>query len=221
MKVLAASDLHGNHSVVEWIVREADNADLLVLSGDLLGAQEGFETIEEAQREDARKICGILDETHCPVYYIMGNDDMVELAPESDRLRSVHACRHEIGRWNLVGYQYSLPFMGGIYEKPEEAIRQDLARLAGLVDADTVLVTHSPAFGVLDTGILDLHAGSAAILALVQEKSVRCHVHGHIHSQFGRSGVHFNVASGGRHRAMMIDLASLESHILQRAPGAD
>jgi len=36
-------------------------------------------------------------------------------------------------------------------------------------------------------------------------------IHGHVHSAFGRSGRHLNVASGGVARAMIVNLTTLES----------
>ena len=215
MKLLAASDLHGSHAVYEWLVRQACDADLMVLAGDLLGCPEGFGAIEDAQCKDADDICRILGKAPCSVYYIMGNDDLVALDPKSDGIIPLHGRRHDVGRWNLVGYQYSLPFMGGIYEKSEEAIHDDLSQLAEVIDAQTVLVTHNPAYGVQDIGVLDVHAGSQAILDVVTDKNVRAHIHGHIHENFGRLGRHFNVAAAGRHRAMMIDLETMDSTILR------
>jgi Icc-related predicted phosphoesterase len=100
--------------------------------------------------------------------------------------------------------------MGGVNEKREEAIGDDLMKLRSLVDTRTVFVTHSPAHGVLDTGIQDIPAGSRSIQELIRDCDVRAHIHGHIHSCFGRSGRHFNVASGGQCRAMVIDLETLE-----------
>ena len=189
------------------------SVDLLVLAGDLLGCPDGFDTVEDAQRQDASEIVRILQGTGVPVYYIMGNDDLVELNSRSDHITSIHGRRVELGGVNLVGYQYSLPFMGGVYEKPEQEIRADLSQLAELVDSETILVTHNPAYGVLDDGILDAHAGSKAILELVRDRNVRAHIHGHIHQQFGRVDRHFNVASDGRCLAMVIDLEILTATV--------
>jgi Icc-related predicted phosphoesterase len=123
----------------------------------------------------------------------------------------------ELAKANFVGYQYSLPFMGGVYEKPEDEIRTDLGQLEGLVDSETVLVTHNPAYGMLDLGVLDIHAGSLSIMDLVRTRKVRVHVHGHIHQCFGRVDRHLNVASGGRFRAMVIDPESLDVTV-ERGP---
>ena len=155
MKVLAASDVHGNRSVYEWLVQITKEADVLVLAGDLLGCPDGFDSVEAAQRADADAVREILRAASCPIYFIMGNDDFVELEPIPDRIESLHGRRLELGRWNFVGYQYSLPFMGGVNEKSEACIRVDLDRLASRVDNETIFVTHSPAYGVLDIGVLN------------------------------------------------------------------
>ena len=211
MKLLAVSDIHGNHTVYKWLVDQANttNVDALVLAGDLLGSLNGYDTIEEAQRQDASAIVAILQATAVPIYYIMGNNDLIELDPGSDQFIAIHGRRVALAHFNLIGYRYTLPFMGGIYEKPENEIAADLDRLQAEVDTNTILVTHNPAYGVLDIGILKRRAGSHAILNLVQNHSIRIHIHGHTHQCFGRMGCHFNVASAGKCRAMLIDPETL------------
>jgi len=222
MRILAASDLHGNQIAYEWLAQKAHDrrVKLVILAGDLLGCPDGYETVEAAQRQDAQVVIRMLEAIQTPIYYIMGNDDFVDLNPASDQFTSIHGRRIEVGGFNLVGYEYSLPFMGGVYEKREEAIREDLLQLRASVDTKTVLVTHSPAYGVLDTGILDIHAGSRSILDLVRDCDVHAHIHGHIHGCFGRSGRHFNVATGGQCRAMLVNLETLEATTEQGHVGA-
>ena len=69
--------------------------------------------------------------------------------------------------------------------------------------------------GVLDIGVLGVHAGSHAILDLVRDHDVRVHIHGNIHADFGRSGRHCNVASGGRHQAMVIDPQAMRAKLVR------
>ena len=127
MLILACADLHGDKDIYEWLVGTAiaEEPDLVVLSGDLLGASNASGTIEEAQQINASAILKIIDLIDQPVLYLMGNDDAIELEPHRDSTRSVNESRIEIGDLNFVGYQYSLPFMGGIFEKSEDAIRDD------------------------------------------------------------------------------------------------
>jgi Icc-related predicted phosphoesterase len=206
------ADIHGVHNVYRSIpeLAERHQVEALVLAGDLLGTPDDLPTIEEAQRRSAREILGILAPLKVPVFYIMGNDDMVELEPASNQIQSIHGRRVDLGPYNLVGYQFSLPLMGGIFEKPEEEIAADLSGLESLMDSSTVLVTHSPAQGILDRGILDLAAGSPSILAVTVRREIRAHIHGHTHRCFGREGCHFNVASAGEVRGMVLDLATMK-----------
>ena len=134
------------------------------------------------------------------------------------RDQSIHGRRLQLGQWTFVGYQYSLPFMGGPFEKPEASIHLDVVALEGLLDADTIFVSHSPALGILDSGIADTQIGSSSLRDLLQRNPVRAHIHGHSHSDFGRQGLHFNVASAGRERAILLDLETMEHQIVQRSP---
>jgi hypothetical protein len=219
MRILACADVHGDRRIYGWLVEMAAkvDTDVVVLAGDLLGYQEGYATVEEAQRADAGKVVMVLEGVGAPVFYLMGNDDEVELEPNGPNLRSIHGQRVEFGDINFVGYQYSLPFMAGVFEKPEEQIREDLNRIGSLVDQRTVLVTHSPAYGALDVvlavGGMDEHAGSRAIKELIERRQPLLHIHGHIHRQFGHRGRHFNVAAAGHARAVLINTATMDHEV--------
>jgi len=198
--------------------RGAAAVEAIVLAGDLLGCPDGFATPEDAQRHDARGLVSLLETAGHPVFYVMGNDDLVELEPpRGSPVRSVHGRRACAGGFAFVGYQYSLPFMGGPFEKPEAGIAADLEPLAALLDPRTVVVSHSPALGVLDPGVGDVRIGSAALGALLARRPFRAHVHGHSHGGFGREGAHFNVASAARRRAMLVDLETLEHRVVRSA----
>jgi len=216
MRIIAIADLHGFHEVYDWVVgmAAAEEADAVVLAGDLLGWGGAFDTIEEAQDVDRLQVLRLLSAITCPVLYVMGNDDFVELDAPAPSQRSVHGKRIEIGDFNFVGYQFTLPFMGGIHEKPEDEIARDLARLEAEVDGTTVLVTHGPVFGVLDRVRGGQHVGSMALRDFVERTAPRAHIHGHIHGEFGREEHHFNVASAGRKRAMVIDLVTMEHEVV-------
>jgi uncharacterized protein len=211
MNILASADLHGRHSWYEALVKMAGTLDVqaIVLAGDLLGSP-GLLKEWHAQRRDARRIRAILHRSPVPVLYVMGNDDFVVLGADSPRLQSIHSRRIDLGGFNFLGYQYSLPFMGGVNEKSEEAIAADLMALAPLADERSVFVSHSPAKGHLDLTVLGTHAGSMSILSFVEQHRVRAHIHGHLHSEFGRDGIHFNVAALPLGKARWIDLDRME-----------
>jgi Icc-related predicted phosphoesterase len=220
MRVLAAADVHGRRAVYDWLLAaaRAHRVDALILAGDLLGCPEGFGTPEESQRHDACALAQLLDTAGVPVLYLMGNDDLVELEPVSPGVQSIHGRRLQRGRFAFVGYQYSLPFMGGVFERQEAGIAADLENLASLVDADTVFVSHSPALGILDPGFGETRIGSSSLADLLARRPFRAHIHGHSHAGFGRRGPHFNVASAGRARAMLLDLAAMEHQVLNAGP---
>jgi len=212
MRVLASADIHGRWEVYEWLITKAEefDVDAIILAGDLLGCPDGFDTPEEAQRHEARGLVDLLAGAGVPVLYIMGNDDLIELNSEVDRVESIHARHIKCGRFNFVGYQYSLPFMGGTFEKTDDDIRDDCALLAASFDDRTVFVSHSPAYGILDPGIADAPIGSRSLREILDEHPFRVHIHGHSHGGFGRRDRHFNVAAAGRTRAIMIDLETLQ-----------
>jgi len=216
MKVLASADVHGKWPVYEWLLNAAGehHVDVIVLAGDLLGYPDGFDTTEEAQRHEAQVLTELLDSAGVPVLYIMGNDDLVELNSLSEGVQSIHGRRVRCGGFAFVGYQYSLPFMGGPFEKPESEIQADLASFATLLDAQTVFVSHSPALGILDPGFGEARIGSSSIRDLLATSPSRTHIHGHSHAGFGRDQGRFNVASAGRARAMLLDLQKMQHQVI-------
>jgi Icc-related predicted phosphoesterase len=219
MRILASADVHGSQSVYEWLVNIArkEKVDAIVLAGDLFGCLDGFDTAEDAQRYEARVLTDVLQGAGVPILYIMGNDDLVELNPGPGRLQSIHGREVRCGDFSFVGYQYSLPFMGGTFEKPDIEIRIDLAELAARPGSDTVFVSHSPALGILDPGLGGSHIGSSSLREFLDANPCRAHIHGHSHEGFGREGNHFNVAAALRMRSMIIDLESMR-HVVVTGP---
>jgi len=212
VRVLATADIHGVVSVYEWLVGlvEEHRADLLVLAGDLFAGDW-----EDGQREQARQIIPLLRGVAVPVFYLMGNDDNVALDYEDEQIKPLHGRRLTCGSYSFVGYQYTPPFVGTIFVKSESEIEKDLGLLEPLLDEHTLFVTHSPAYGELDRVYADEHVGSHSLAALLDRRPVLGHIHGHIHHSFGREGNHFNVASAGLRRAMVIDLPSLNHLVLE------
>jgi Icc-related predicted phosphoesterase len=192
---------------------------VIVLAGDLLGCADGFNTPEDAQHHEAGRLVELLTGAGVPVLYIMGNDDLVELNSGSDRVQSIHGRQIECERFNFVGYQYSLPFIGGTFEKPDAEIQIDPAHLPASLDAATVFVSHSPAFGILDPGLGGAQIGSRSLGEFLEVNPFRVHIHGHSHEGFGRKDRHFNVASAGLARAMIIDLQTLQHQVLGLGQG--
>ncbi len=131
MRVLATADIHGVVSLYEWLVElvEEHEVDLLLIAGDLFAVDW-----EDGQREQARQIIPVLKRVAAPCFYIMGNDDNVALDYDDEQIRPLHGRRLPCGIYNLVGYQYTPPFMGNVFVKPEEQIDEDLQSLEPLLE---------------------------------------------------------------------------------------
>ena len=220
MRILASADVHGLPAVYEWLLVTArqHEVEAILLAGDLLGCPDGFDTPEVAQRYEAQTLTNVLEAAGVPVLYIMGNDDLVELDSRSMRVQSIHGRRVTLGAFNFVGYQYSLPFMGGVFEKPEAGIAIDLTSLESLVDSQTVFVSHSPALGILDPGFNESRIGSGELLRFLERHPCLVHIHGHSHAGFGRVGKHLNVASAGQRRAVLLNLETMQHQVLGMEP---
>ena len=213
MRILAIADTHGGSEVYEWLVESAarHQSDLVVLAGDLFSA--GW---EEEQREQAQTILiPLLKRISAPVFYIMGNDDNVALGYEDKRIQPLHGRRLSCGDFHFVGYQFTPPFAGTVFVKPESEIESDVRLLEPLLDQRTVLVTHAPAYGSLDETFGGEHVGSPSLAALLDRRPVLAHIHGHIHNAFGHDGIHFKVAAAARRRAVLIDLPTLNCKLLE------
>jgi len=217
MKILASADVHGNWPIYDWLlaVAQKQGVHAIVLAGDLLGCPDGFDTPEEAQQHESQVLTEFLGKVGLSVLYVMGNDDLVELNSHSEQIQSLQGQRICLGHVPFVGYQYSLPFMGGNFEKSEAEIDNDLTNLTILLDAKTVFVSHTPAFGILDPGFGEARIGSRSLREFLDANPFMAHIHGHSHAGFGRHGKHFNVASAGRPKAMILDLETMQHQIVE------
>lgn len=205
MRILAAADIHGAPVVYDWLMGLSHcSLDALVLAGDLL---EG--DFAPGQMEQASRLVALFRTSPIPILYLMGNDDNVSLDYEDTLIQPLHGRRIEMRECNFVGYQYTPPFVGDAFVKPDGEIEEDLKLLEPLLDEQTILVTHAPALGILDEDYGE-NLGSSAIAALLRRKRVMAHIHGHIHKRFGREGNSFNVASAKVCRAMVIDVPTLK-----------
>jgi len=83
MRILAGADFHGNLGIVGWFVGQAGalGPEAVVLAGDLLGFAEEVEDDLEAQKLSAEQMVAKLLEVEVPIFFIMGNDDLIELEP--------------------------------------------------------------------------------------------------------------------------------------------
>lgn len=141
------------------------------------------------KQEQSRVLVG---ESRKPIVFVMGDDDGIlgqGLAWTSEGMFvDINQRRARFGRTNPVGYHLTSPFVGGTFERILSQQRQDFSRLRGLIDDNTILVTHGRPSGILDVGSDGQHYGSRALRELVDSALPRLHLFGHTQRSHGVSG---------------------------------
>lgn len=121
----------------------------------------------------------LLETAEKPIYFVLGNHDVTPW-PDSDWLTNLHARAVDFKGQRLVGYRWTR------MDRYPHELEADVPDLAALVDDMTLLVTHSPPWGVLDGlpgarfrfGLKTLHRLPPA----------RFHLFGHVHECPGVQG---------------------------------
>jgi Icc-related predicted phosphoesterase len=235
MKALYTSDIHGD--LDSWkayaVALGRDEYDFGLLGGDLTDDGLTPEQIAELtdDRENLNRTNGgdgesdpagarelllravervetiikeMLRATGKPVYLIPGNHDISGWS-DDDGIINIHGQRVERAGTNIVGYRYSE------LDRSAEEHEDDIAEMASLVDARTILITHRPRFGVLDATSDGTHIGSPQISRLVNATQPLFHLCGHVHESPGIDGWTANGAyvTGGAFVEVDVDARTL------------
>ncbi|MCP4648346.1 MAG: hypothetical protein GY852_11560 [bacterium] len=172
MRVLLLADLHGDESVVDRLRDVARKYDLIIVAGDL--GSDGY----------IEKLLSVSDN----IYWIPGNMERLESC-EAGKEKCIHGRRMDItDGMNIVGFGFSGPTPFGT---PGELSEEDIyAQMSSLpIDEKTILVTHTPPYGILDDVGEGVHAGSKSLKKVMEEKKPRILVCGHIHHVEGKEKV--------------------------------
>ena len=181
MKMLVATDIHGNHGIAQKLAVIATNekVEAILILGDITH----FGTLE-----DAEYILKIFSETKIETFYIPGNVDPKLLLTKPIELPYVHFAHGKglkIADTTIVGAGGSIitPFNTPI-EYSEEKLRQIIEQ--GLKDLDgkklDVLMTHNPPFETaLDLAGNIEHVGSRMIRKIIENHQPTIALSGHIH----------------------------------------
>ncbi len=176
MKLLAVADIHGRESSIRKIIKACDvsNPELLVISGDITGWGSN-EIIYER-----------LNNLSIPVLAVHGNvdaDDPAVLTPRYGNIRSLHLRKEIVAGMPFVGWGGGMgaPFVGRFLSGTKAYIET----VAAMVQPETILVTHVPPWGILDSGFASFHGGAKTLRSLVESKQPRLLICGHIHEHRG------------------------------------
>ncbi|MDE5772911.1 MAG: metallophosphatase domain-containing protein [Muribaculaceae bacterium] len=179
MKILHLSDTHGSHRKL----KDLPKADVVVHSGDITMAGSEEEVADFIRWFDSlpyrRKI------------FIAGNHDDSLYEGYVGKLQpNIHYLRNSGIEIDGLKF-YGVPmFM-------EDCMSEMQEEFYYRIPSDTdVLITHAPAFGILDFGYM--HQGSKALREIMSTLRLKAHIFGHIHDNPGIktiNGVIFSNAS--------------------------
>ncbi len=180
MKILAASDIHGNKTFIDNLAKKAEkeNVEMVVLCGDLTFSEISLEGIIGPFKKAKKK-----------VLLIPGNHETLASA---DFLSSLY------GKYyvkNLHGYYFckdDIGFFGcgggnvGLFSLDEDEIKYTLTKAYRGVSKSKkkVMLTHIPPFGTKTDKILFGSAGSTSIKNAIEKIQPDFCLCGHIHECF-------------------------------------
>jgi len=174
------------------------------------------EYIRIAYKEQEKELKKILYESGKQILFIMGNDDGIngfEWCSENSTI-NVNQKKFKFKTEVFVGYQYTNPFVGGLFEKTENEQMIDFKILCQVVDQETVLITHGPAYGRFDNDNENRSLGSKSLRWLIDKKRPKMHLFGHLHGAFGINGIYINGSYPDRKQFIGIDFDSGKAEII-------
>ena len=179
MKILHLSDTHGCHHRL----RDLPDADVIVHSGDF--------TMNGSQQEAIDFMNWFCDLPYSHKIFICGNHDDCLYGANIDGLDSnVHyLCNSAVEIYSVKFYGVPM-FMGDCVTDRQT---RNYERIPSYTD---VLITHSPAYGILDFDD-DINYGSEEIMTKLSDLNLKAHLFGHIHARHGVKTIGNTIFSNG------------------------
>ena len=179
MKILHLSDTHGCHHTL----RDLPDADVIVHSGDF--------TMNGSQQEAIDFMNWFCDLSYSHKIFICGNHDDCLYGANIDGLDSnVHyLCNSEVEIYSVKFYGVPM-FIGDCVTDRQT---RNYERIPSDID---VLITHSPAYGILDFDD-DINYGSEEIMTKLSDLNLKAHLFGHIHARHGVKTIGNTIFSNG------------------------
>ena len=179
MKILHFSDTHNCHNRLQNL----PEADVVVQSGDFC--------MVGTEQEALDFLNWFCDLPYKHKIFICGNHDECLYRANIEGLDSnVHfLCNSSI---EIEGIKfYGIPMF--LSDCVTERQNQNYAKIPGDTD---VLITHSPAYGILDFDD-NIHYGSEELLKKISTLNLKAHLFGHIHAQHGITTLSDTIYSNG------------------------
>lgn len=177
MRILAFSDLHRDLAAARSIVARAPAFDVVVGAGDFCSVRRGLP-----------EVIDVLRDIRVPTVLVAGNaetpDELEEACKGWDAAHLLHGSGVDlqgVSFYGLGGAVPVTPFGAWSFDLSEEEAKDLLAACPH----GAVLVSHSPPRGTADTDSSGRHLGSRAVVDVIEAKSPRLLVCGHIHASWG------------------------------------
>jgi Icc-related predicted phosphoesterase len=190
LKIYAVADIHGSQYRLNLVLKniQRHSPDLVVVCGDITQFGPG----------DVAK--NFLDQIPIETVAVTGNIDSTDVEKAIDDSK---ATRIELKKVVKKG----IPFVGASGVNPDHfKILSDKK----MIDENTVIVTHVPAFDTVDKIFIGMHGGSKELRSLVDEHKPRLVLSGHIHESPGftkiNKTVFVNCSIGKRGEGALIDI---------------
>jgi Icc-related predicted phosphoesterase len=199
MKITFISDTHTRH---HEITQDLPGGDLLVHSGDLMNSGRNI--------EDIKSFCKWFDslDQYTHKVFIAGNHDRLFQNDYHGAMEIVNSYKNIIylqDDWVEVGTDkemvkiYGTPWQPWFYDWAFNLPRNGMglaAKWEAIPEDTDILLTHGPAWGVLDTVAGRWHdkLGCELLIERIEKIQPKIHSCGHIHTGYGyefKDGTHF------------------------------
>jgi Icc-related predicted phosphoesterase len=177
MRFAAASDLHGDLSMVQRFAGTASNLDVsgIIIAGDI------GPTVE--------KIITNLSKLKLPIYAVLGNDDLLieeQILDQIPYALNIHGQSVDIGPCEIIGLSGCLASATSPHD--EEKIYDTLKKAFSHASKPVILVSHLPPYGILDLATYHgtSHVGSKSVRRIIEKYHPAICICGHVHKDGGK-----------------------------------
>lgn len=191
MRIVCISDTHGTHRNLQ-----VPEGDMIIHAGDVTGRGTKIQVMDFLDWFEQLDICHKV--------FIAGNHDFYFEKADPNEIQQIlpdniiylNDSGINIEGLNIWGSPIQPWFYDWAFNRKRGAeIRTHWDKIPAQSD---LIITHGPAYGILDTTIRNEAVGCKDLLKKIQQIQPRIHISGHIHEAYGRvnrNGVEFVNAS--------------------------